>query len=77
MHPVRSDQKSFPPQTSHSAYRETSRNIGVYYPAVVADIFDGYRLAGAWDEMFAAPGEPRPPYDGLVSVLQPVDPAEL
>jgi uncharacterized circularly permuted ATP-grasp superfamily protein len=43
----------------------------------VADIFDGYRLADAWDEMFAAPGEPRPPYDGLVSVLQPMDPAEL
>jgi uncharacterized circularly permuted ATP-grasp superfamily protein len=44
---------------------------------VVADIFDGYRLAEAWDEMFAAPGEPRPPYDALVSVLQPMDPAEL
>jgi uncharacterized circularly permuted ATP-grasp superfamily protein len=43
----------------------------------VADIFDGYRLADAWDEMFAAPGRPRPPYDGLVSVLQPMDPAEL
>jgi hypothetical protein len=43
----------------------------------VADIFDGYRLAEAWDEMFAAPGEPRSPYDALVSVLQPMDPAEL
>jgi uncharacterized circularly permuted ATP-grasp superfamily protein len=43
----------------------------------VADIFDDYRLAEAWDEMFAAPGEPRPPYDALVSVLQPMDPAEL
>jgi uncharacterized circularly permuted ATP-grasp superfamily protein len=43
----------------------------------VADIFDGYRLAQAWDEMFAAPGEPRAPYDALVSVLQPMDPAEL
>src|SRR6202012_1799011 len=43
----------------------------------VADIFDGYRLAGAWDEMFAAPGKPRAPYDALVSVLQPMDPAEL
>ncbi len=43
----------------------------------MADIFDGYRLAAAWDEMFAAPGEPRPPYDALVSVLQPMDPAEL
>jgi uncharacterized circularly permuted ATP-grasp superfamily protein len=43
----------------------------------VADIFDGYRLAEAWDEMFAAPGRPRAPYDALVSVLQPMDPAEL
>src|SRR3954464_4251909 len=39
--------------------------------------FRGYRLAETWDEMFAAPGEPRPPYDALVSVLQPMDPAEL
>jgi hypothetical protein len=29
----------------------------------MADIFDGYRLARAWDEMFAAPGKPRSPYD--------------
>src|SRR6201986_1077759 len=27
--------------------------------------------------MFAAPGKPRAPYDALVSVLQPMDPAEL
>src|SRR5579863_1243413 len=27
--------------------------------------------------MFAAPGRPRPPYDALVSLLQPMDPAEL
>src|SRR5580658_10055970 len=43
----------------------------------VADIFDGYRLVEAWDEMFAAPGKPRAAYDALVSVLQPMDPAEL
>ena len=43
----------------------------------MADIFDGYRLAEAWDEMFAAPGKPRAPYDAVVSVLQPMDPAEL
>jgi len=43
----------------------------------VADIFDGYRLAEAWDEMFAAPGKPRASYDALVSVLQPMDPGEL
>lgn len=41
---------------------------------VVADIFDGYLLAEAWDEMFAAPGKPRATYDALVSVLQPMDP---
>jgi uncharacterized circularly permuted ATP-grasp superfamily protein len=43
----------------------------------VADIFDGYRLAEAWDEMFAAPGKPRPPYAQVLNVLQPMDPAEL
>ena len=44
---------------------------------VVADIFEDYRLAEAWDEMFAAPGKPRAAYDALVSVLQPMDPSEL
>src|SRR6201996_345330 len=43
----------------------------------VADIFDGYRLADAWDEMFAAPGKPRAAYDAVVSVLPPMDPGEL
>jgi uncharacterized circularly permuted ATP-grasp superfamily protein len=43
----------------------------------VADIFDGYQFTEAWDEMFAAPGRPRPPYDALLSVLQPLDPSEL
>ncbi len=43
----------------------------------VADIFDGYRLAQAWDEMFAAPGKPRPAYEALFSVLAPMDPGEL
>ena len=43
----------------------------------VADIFDGYQPAEAWDEMFSGPGEPRPAYDGLISALQPMDPAEL
>jgi uncharacterized circularly permuted ATP-grasp superfamily protein len=43
----------------------------------VADIFDGYRLAEAWDEMFAASGRPRAPYESLVSVMQPMDPTEL
>jgi len=43
----------------------------------VADIFDSYRLAEAWDEMFAAPGQPRPSHERVFSVLQPMDPAEL
>jgi uncharacterized circularly permuted ATP-grasp superfamily protein len=43
----------------------------------MADIFDGYRLAEAWDEMFAAPGQPRRAYHSIMSVLQPMDPAEL
>ncbi len=43
----------------------------------MADIFDGYQPAEAWDEMFSGPGEPRPAYDGLISALQPMDPAEL
>lgn len=43
----------------------------------VADIFDGYQLEAAWDEMFAAPGKPRPAYDALVAALQPMDPGEL
>src|ERR1700746_311433 len=43
----------------------------------MADIFDGYRLAAAWDEMFEAPGKPLPPSAGLIPVLQPMDPAEL
>lgn len=43
----------------------------------MADIFDGYQLAETWDEMFAAPARPRVHYESLVSVLQPMDPAEL
>jgi uncharacterized circularly permuted ATP-grasp superfamily protein len=43
----------------------------------VADIFDGYQPAEAWDEMFSGPGEPRASYAGLISALQPMDPAEL
>jgi uncharacterized circularly permuted ATP-grasp superfamily protein len=37
----------------------------------------GYQPAEAWDEMFSAPGQPRPAYDALISALQPMDPAEL
>ena len=43
----------------------------------MADIFDAYRLAEAWDEMFSRPGEPRGPYDGLLAALQPLDTGEL
>ena len=43
----------------------------------MADIFDGYQPAKAWDEMFSGPGEPRPSYAGLISALQPMDPGEL
>jgi uncharacterized circularly permuted ATP-grasp superfamily protein len=43
----------------------------------VADIFDSYQLAGAWDEMFERPGTPRAPYQALLSALQPLDPGEL
>ncbi len=43
----------------------------------MADIFDGYQPAEAWDEMFSGPGEPRASYAGLISALQPMDPAEL
>jgi len=43
----------------------------------VADIFDGYQLADAWDEMFERPGVPRAPYNALLAALQPLDPGEL
>ena len=43
----------------------------------MADIFDSYRLAAAWDEMFEQPGQPRHGYQALVTALQPLDPAEL
>src|SRR6266540_1005857 len=43
----------------------------------MADIFDSYRLAAAWDEMFAAPGQPRPQYHALFATLQPLSGADL
>ena len=43
----------------------------------MADIFDSYQLAAAWDEMFEAPGLPRRPYQALLTALQPLDPGEL
>ena len=47
------------------------------YASDVLNIINGYRLVYARDEMFAASGKSRPPCDVLVSVLQPMDPAEL
>src|ERR671927_1828217 len=43
----------------------------------MADLFDGYLLGQQWDEMFSAPGQPRPPYTGLFSSLQPMSGEEL
>ncbi len=43
----------------------------------VADIFDGYQLADAWDEMFERPGVPRQPYLAVLAALQPLAPGEL
>src|SRR3712207_8871088 len=43
----------------------------------MADLFDGYPLGQQWDEMFAAPAQPRSPYTGLFSSLQPMSGEEL
>jgi len=43
----------------------------------VADIFDSYELAAAWDEMFERPGVPRHSYQALLTALQPLDPSDL
>jgi uncharacterized circularly permuted ATP-grasp superfamily protein len=43
----------------------------------MADLFDGYPLGQQWDEMFAAPAQPRSPYTGLYSSLQPMSGEEL
>ncbi len=43
----------------------------------MADIFDSYQLAAAWDEMFERPGQPRRAYQALLTALQPLDPSEL
>src|SRR5205823_3721784 len=43
----------------------------------MADIFDSYTMARAWDEMFAAPGQPRPPYLSLFATLQPLSGNDL
>src|SRR5581483_1323539 len=43
----------------------------------MADVFDAYTMAQAWDEMFGAPGEPRSPYRALFAVLQPLSGSDL
>src|SRR5256885_8568545 len=43
----------------------------------MADIFDSYALADAWDEMFERPGTPRPAYQSLFATLQPLSGADL
>ena len=43
----------------------------------MADIFDSYVMAAAWDEMFERPGVPRPAYQTLFATLQPLSGADL
>ncbi len=43
----------------------------------MADIFDSYAMAQAWDEMFAAPGQCRPAYSSLFATLQPWSGSDL
>jgi uncharacterized circularly permuted ATP-grasp superfamily protein len=43
----------------------------------MADIFDSYQMAAAWDEMFERPGVPRPAYQTLFATLQPLSGADL
>jgi uncharacterized circularly permuted ATP-grasp superfamily protein len=43
----------------------------------MADLFEGYRLGPAWDEMFTALGEPRPAFGPLHEALRPLSSDEL
>ncbi|MFC7218817.1 circularly permuted type 2 ATP-grasp protein [Streptomyces polyrhachis] len=43
----------------------------------MADIFDSYTPADAWDEMFERPGTVRAPYAGVFAGLQPLGAADL
>jgi uncharacterized circularly permuted ATP-grasp superfamily protein len=43
----------------------------------MADVFDQYAMADAWDEMFVGPGEPRVAYQSLFTTLQPWSVADL
>lgn len=43
----------------------------------MTDLFRDYGLGPAWDEMFAAPGQTREPYDAVAVVLRPLGGEEL
>ncbi|WP_030257028.1 MULTISPECIES: circularly permuted type 2 ATP-grasp protein [Streptomyces] len=43
----------------------------------MADIFDSYTTADAWDEMFERPGVVRPAYEAVFAALSPLDSLEL
>jgi hypothetical protein len=43
----------------------------------MADIFDSYTMAQAWDETFAAPGRARLRYLSLFATLQPLSGTDL
>jgi uncharacterized circularly permuted ATP-grasp superfamily protein len=43
----------------------------------MADVFDQYAMAEAWDEMFAGPGQPRAAYRSLFGALQPLSVSDL
>src|SRR5262245_39660608 len=43
----------------------------------MADVFDQYAMAKAWDEMFDRPGEPRAAYRSLFAALQPLSVSDL
>jgi uncharacterized circularly permuted ATP-grasp superfamily protein len=43
----------------------------------MADVFDQYAMADAWDEMFERPGVPREAYASLFATLQPLSVSDL
>src|SRR4029078_2233604 len=43
----------------------------------MADVFDSYAMAEAWDEMFVHHREPRTAYRSLFSTLQPLSGTDL
>jgi len=43
----------------------------------MADLFEGYRLGAAWDEMFAAEGKPRRAFESLYDALHPLSSQDI